>query len=107
MNAQMVITTAMNVILHAGNARNLIPQAADSLVEGKWDPIKRKLKEAREELVTAHRLQTELLQAEAGDETIPVTVLFSHAQDTLMVTESELFFIETMYRYVSKQEEKR
>ena len=60
MNAQMVITTAMNVILHAGNARNLIHQAADSLVEGKWDPIKRKLKEAREELVTAHRLQTEL-----------------------------------------------
>lgn len=107
MNAQTVITTAMNVILHAGNARNLIHQAGDSLVEGKWDPIEGKLKEAREELVTAHRLQTELLQAEAGDETIQVTVLFSHAQDTLMTTESELFFIETMYRYANRREEKR
>lgn len=42
------------------------------------------MKEADESLVKAHKIQTELIQAEAGGKHHEVTVLFVHAQDHLM-----------------------
>ena len=55
------------------------------------------LEEARGSILLAHKAQTDILHEEAEGKHIEVTVLFSHAQDTLMTTQSEYFFVETLY----------
>ena len=93
---ECVITAAMNIILHAGNARNILRDAGKCIAEGKnLDAIAQQLEEAS--ILLAHKAQTDILHEEAEGKHIEVTVLFSHAQDTLMTTQSELFFVETLY----------
>ena len=93
---ECVITAAMNIILHAGNARNILRDAGKCIAEGKnLDAIAQQLEEARGSILLAHKAQTDILHEEAEGKHIEVTVLFSHAQDTLMTTQSEL--LETLY----------
>ena len=95
---ECVITAAMNIILHAGNARNILRDAGKCIAEGKnLDAIAQQLEEARGSILLAHKAQTDILHEEAEGKHIEVTVLFSHAQGTLMTTQSELFFVETLY----------
>ena len=61
------------------------------------DAIAQQLEEARGSILLAHKAQTDILHEGAEGKHIEVTVLFSHAQDTLMTTQSELFFVETLY----------
>ena len=45
---ECVITAAMNIILHAGNARNILREAGKCIAEGKnLDAIAQQLEEAR------------------------------------------------------------
>ena len=92
---ECVITAAMNIILHAGNARNILRDAGKCIAD--LDAIAQQLEEARGSILLAHKAQTDILHEEAEGKHIEVTVLFSHAQDTLMTTQSELFFVETLY----------
>ena len=97
MSENMIIDTAMQVILHAGNARNIIRKIGKDLSNNNIENIDHELEDAKKELLEAHRIQTDILQKEAQQENINLSVLFIHAQDTLMTTESECFFIETLY----------
>ena len=92
MEQEELAKVAMEVILHAGNARNLCRDAA----------VKEQLDEADKEIVLAHKAQTDLLHSEARGQKVEMTVLLSHAQDTLMNTESEKFLIDTFYNYVKE-----
>jgi len=94
---ECVITAAMNIILHAGNARNILRDAGKRIAEGQNMDAIAQLEEARDSILLAHKAQTDILHEEAEGKHIEVTVLFSHAQDTLMTTQSELFFVETLY----------
>lgn len=60
--------------------------------QGKLSEADGKLQEADSELKEAHRLQTALIQQEAGGEKVELTLLFVHAQDHLMnaITMKEL-----------------
>lgn len=105
---ECVITAAMNIILHAGNARNILRDAGKRIAEGReLNTVAQLLEEAKENILLAHRAQTDILHEEAEGKHIEVTVLFSHAQDTLMTTQSELFFVETLYEMETNRRKER
>ncbi|MDO4764786.1 MAG: PTS lactose/cellobiose transporter subunit IIA [Eubacteriales bacterium] len=88
MNEQ-IVNIAMQILLHAGDARTQIAKAGNLTAEFKIEKAEEMLKKAQENLLLAHKTQTSLIQGEADGEKVEISVLFSHAQDTLMVTGSE------------------
>lgn len=84
-------TAAMQIIMHAGDSRNFVNEALRHIEsEGNIDAAKEKMKEAKKEIVKAHRIQTDTIQSTIEDDDLQTTLLFSHAQDTLMTIYSEL-----------------
>ena len=76
---------AMQIILHAGNGRTIL----NSIFEKFDENPEHFLKEAKKEITEAHKLQTGVLQTTINDDNFHPTLLFSHAQDTLMSIYSE------------------
>ena len=81
---------SMNVILHAGNARDYVFQAVERASDGDFTESDKLMKQANDEVVEAHRAQTSTLQKEADGVEIPYSPLFGHAQDTLMIVKTEI-----------------
>lgn len=89
---------SMNILVHAGNAREFLVQALESLETKEFSKAKSEVKEARKEVVIAHGLQTDTLQLEASGEQIRYSTLFCHAQDTLMTAQSEILIGEHLIK---------
>lgn len=85
-NAQV----AMQIIMHAGDARVKTMDALKALKEFDVENAKQHLAAAKEDIVKAHNVQTEALQKESSGEEIEYSILFSHAQDTCMTVYSEM-----------------
>ena len=85
MNNEMT-TVAMQMILHAGDARTYIVEALQNIKIFNFEVAKEKIAQAEKELIEAHQTQTKVLQEEANG---MIYVLFIHAQDTLMTIKSE------------------
>lgn len=77
---------AMQVILHAGDAKIMIEKALDCIKDFEFEKADEILKEANSKIINAHEEQTKLVQSEAGGTDYPNSLLFNHAQDTLMTT---------------------
>lgn len=80
---------SMQIILNAGDARAIIDDALISIEKGNFDEADKKLADSKKKISLAHSRQTKLIQAEAGGEKISFSLLFAHAQDTLMIVMSE------------------
>ncbi|GGB38901.1 PTS lactose transporter subunit IIA [Lentibacillus populi] len=98
---------SMNIILHAGNARKHVMDALVEVETENHSKAEELLELANQEIVTAHRLQTSTLQKEAEGEQIRYSTLFSHAQDTLMTTKSELLLSERFISIIKRIQSKR
>lgn len=83
-------TTAMTIIIHAGDARAAVRKVYEALAAGDAEAADAALTTARDEIRQAHQAQTDVIQAEAGGAQHTLTLLFSHAQDTLMTINSEV-----------------
>ena len=85
------LKTAMNMIASAGDGRNLLNQALSSAKNANYDQADQILKEAFENIKIAHIAQTQIIQASinSDNEDEAATLLFTHAQDTLMTINSE------------------
>lgn len=81
---------AMEVILNAGDGRLLVDQALESLAAFDFDAAEQHLKDADERILAAHKAQTETIQRQAAGEEVEYSLLFTHAQDTLMTISTEL-----------------
>ncbi|MDN6571924.1 MAG: PTS lactose/cellobiose transporter subunit IIA [Tetragenococcus koreensis] len=97
---------SMNILVHAGNAREQLVQSLNKLEEENFLEAEEKIKLARKEIVTAHGLQTDTLQLEAVGEQIRYSTLFCHAQDTLMTAQSEILLSEHLIRLFRKVDQK-
>lgn len=97
---------SMNILIHAGNARELLVKGLNALEEMDFDVAEDFVKAARKEVVVAHGMQTDTLQMEASGEQIRYSTLFCHAQDTLMTAQSEILVGEHMVRLFKKFAEK-
>ncbi|MBP2098546.1 PTS lactose/cellobiose transporter subunit IIA [Enterococcus rivorum] len=83
---------AMNIILFAGDARVNCKNALIAVEKNDFELAKKEMKNARKNITEAHKIQTEVIQSEMGEEAKlqPHSLLFTHAQDTLMTIYSEI-----------------
>ncbi|MCA0251113.1 MAG: PTS lactose/cellobiose transporter subunit IIA [Actinobacteria bacterium] len=94
-NEDKLVPAAMQIIINAGDARKLSFEAADAIAEGDFTTAVELLDQAQVKVREAHRQHTDCIQAAAAGEDLPYSMLFTHAQDTLMTVNSE-------YRLVRK-----
>lgn len=80
---------AMQIIIAAGDGRSLAFDAADAAADGDYEKAKSLLADAHKKVQEAHRIHTDQIQAEAAGQRLPYSLLFAHAQDTLMAVNSE------------------
>lgn len=100
-------TAAMQIILYAGNSRNMINEALQSTENNAdRDVIDAKMKEAKDEITKAHKIQTDMIQSTIEDDELQTTLLFTHAQDTLMTIYSELNMANHMIKMFRMLEDK-
>jgi len=93
-----VVNAAMTIIIHAGDARNCIKEALDFISLRDFKHAEEKIKEANEKIIIAHKTQTDMIQGEAQGEGIGYSLLFTHAQDTLMTIKSELNIVRQLVK---------
>jgi len=75
---------AFELISNSGSARSYSFEALSLVKEGKTDEANEKMEIAREEILKAHKIQTQLIQKEANGDKIEINILLVHAQDHLM-----------------------
>jgi cellobiose PTS system EIIA component len=80
---------SMRIIMNAGDARLVIKEVLDFIAACDFEEAEKKLTDARKLITAAHAAQTETIQGEARGEKIEFSLLFAHAQDTLMTIMSE------------------
>ncbi|MDF9824535.1 PTS system cellobiose-specific IIA component [Breznakia sp. PF5-3] len=80
---------SMEIILHAGDAKRLIYEALDKAAQTDFTAANILLNSAHEKIKEAHACQTKTIQKEANGAEFKYSVLFSHAQDTMMTIFSE------------------
>lgn len=102
-NASDLNKLAMEIILYAGDCRNLVNEAFKATGDGKdYEEIKELFNQARLKITKAHKLQTDVIQNTILNEKQEMTMLFIHAQDTLMTINSELFISENVLQLYCK-----
>lgn len=89
-NEDELINAAMNIILHAGDARVLADKAFQYAKDKNFELARETLKKAEEELTKAHQSQTKIIQDEARGISHEPSLLFNHAQDHLMTIMVEI-----------------
>ena len=87
---------AMEVILHAGNGRERIDQALEELASFQFNKAQALLDEAETEIVKAHIAQTKVIQGQVSGDVVEYSLLFVHAQDTIMTINTELRMTQRM-----------
>lgn len=95
-NENEMINVGMQIILTAGDCRNYVKMAGDKILEKNLKAAEELIQKAEENLIKAHRLQTQILQQNIAGE---VNILFAHAQDTLMCSQSELWLIQFLLKF--------
>jgi PTS system cellobiose-specific IIA component len=92
-----LIPVAMEIILHAGNAQNILMEVVQELSKDACvDTLRKQIAEAKVLINKAHQAQTTIIQGESQGNSVDYSLLFNHAQDTLMMTQSELLFVNAM-----------
>ncbi|TCP21178.1 PTS system cellobiose-specific IIA component [Scopulibacillus darangshiensis] len=83
---------AFQIILSGGNARSAALEAIGFARKGDFAEAENSLKLSQKEISAAHHIQTNLLQEEAGENHVDISLILVHAQDHLMnaITVKEL-----------------
>ncbi|SNU87947.1 PTS system cellobiose-specific transporter subunit IIA [Streptococcus merionis] len=93
-----VVQNSMQIILHAGDARVECQKALKCLANFELEEAKSHLKVANKKIVEAHKVQTDAISTETNGEKREYSVLFAHAQDTLMTIYSEINIAKQLVR---------
>ena len=101
-----LISVAMQIILHAGDARVKVREGLQEAKRFDFEKAEALMEEAEKAFVLAHKAQTEIIQNEASGESYEFSLLFAHAQDTLMTIHSELRMAKEMVDILKIIEEK-
>ncbi|EOU1661348.1 TPA: PTS lactose/cellobiose transporter subunit IIA [Clostridium perfringens] len=76
----------MDLIIHSGEARSYAMEAIQLAKAGDVDGARSLIEKASIQLGKAHKSQTALIQDEASDNKIEISMLLIHAQNQLMTT---------------------
>lgn len=97
---------AMKIIMYAGNAKSEAMLAMDGAAEGDFAGAASHLELARNEMRAAHKVQFDLVRAEANGEGVEVHVVLVHAQDHLTMAIMSIDFAERVIDLYKKLSEK-
>ncbi len=103
---EKTVEDAMQIIMHAGDARNCCQAALNSMAAGDTKAAEGHLKEADAKIAEAHHIQTDCIQGAIAGEKFEYNVLFAHAQDTLMTIYSEIMIAKQMLNIFSSFNER-
>ena len=78
MNKENLLVVSFDIILHSGNARTMLHEAFELMREGEFLEAEKKLDDANNELMEAHKAQTSLLQDYVNGEEIVMEVIIVH-----------------------------
>ncbi len=95
---------AMQIILHAGDARAELKKAYECVSAGDIEGARDAIAAADEKIVQAHHIQTEDIQAAIRGEKQDYSLLFAHAQDTLMTIYSEIIVAKQLIKVFESYE---
>jgi len=98
-NMEVII---FEIISQGGTAKGLAYEALDAAEKGDFERAEQLLKEADTCLGEAHKIQSNLIQAEARGERADLSLLLVHAQDHLMTAIEARTLIEHMIRMYKK-----
>lgn len=87
---------AMAVILAAGDGRMHLEKALEHISSFDFEAAKKELELADAKILEAHKSQTATIQAQAAGENFDYSLLFTHAQDTLMTIAAEQHMVKRM-----------
>ncbi|WP_428945914.1 PTS lactose/cellobiose transporter subunit IIA [Pantoea sp. FN060301] len=76
----------MEIIVNAGQSRSLCFEALQAARDGSIDRARSLLVEADGFARQAHKMQTRLIEQDAGEGRQPMTLIMVHAQDHLMTS---------------------
>ncbi len=94
----------MEIIVNAGQSRSLCFEALRAARVGQLDEARQLLNEADGYARQAHKMQTKLIEQDAGEARQPMTLIMVHAQDHLMTSllarelSEEIIALHTLYR---------
>lgn len=100
------VQAAMQIILHSGDARTKCKEALDAIAVTDFTLAKKNIEDAQTEIRKAHKIQTDAIQAECSGEAGEYSVLFVHAQDTLMTINSEIIIAKQMIKIFESYEKR-
>lgn len=106
MSSEEIQVAAFEIILHSGNARTSIHEAFEKFRSGEFDIANSLLDAANDEILQAHKSQTQLLKDYAGGTKIEMEIIMVHAQDHLMTTMTLNEFAIEMEYWAKKVSEK-
>ena len=90
---------AMQIILSAGDCREMLNEVVDMLAADAADAdVDAALRGAKKEIAKAHVIQTDMIQESIEADVLNTTLLFTHAQDTLMTINSEVNMVTNMVK---------
>ncbi len=95
---ETIMNTSMEIIISAGDARLFIHKALKAIAESNYALAAQEMESAKKKLVEAHKVHTNIIQSEARGEEVEYTVLFTHAQDTLMTINSEMEMVKSLIK---------
>lgn len=87
---------AFGIIAEAGSAKSLAILALQDAKQQQNKEAEQKLEKARRYFNEAHRYHRDLIQKEAQGDDIQLSLIFMHAEDQLMSTETILILVEEM-----------
>lgn len=97
---------SMLMILHAGDGREKINHALDAVLQADFKLANELIDEAKNDINKSHKIQTVEVQKEAKEEEYYYSLLFSHAQDTLMTVQSEYHITKKLIPILERLENK-
>lgn len=87
---------SFGIITSAGGAKSSAMEGLHAAKAGKFDEAAKKLKEANKEIGEAAHMHFDVIQAEAAGEQLEFKVLFLHAEDQLLTTQTLILMAEEM-----------
>lgn len=101
-----IVEAAMNIILDAGDARQENLLAIDSLSKFDIQKANAYLATATKKITAAHKTQTNQIQDETRGKKSEYSLLFAHAQDTLMTINSEILLTKSLLNVFNAYEQR-
>lgn len=87
---------AFKIIAEAGSAKSLAILALQAAKQKQMKEAEQKLAEARKYFNAAHHYHRDLIQKEAQGIDVQLSLIFMHAEDQLMSTETIIILVEEM-----------